>query len=785
VRDFLFWGLMFGAATFFVVSGVAFLHASRHMQQEISQKNRQIFSLSRQLMDADSVLQTEKQLLLLVDENYDADIIVNTLSAEDGVPGEIPDILEFSTWMQDVHAMSLHKSLVALLKYGNGFTQAIKSHAGKYLDIEGQVFSSRALLRMRQVKGEKIQAAELEEKIEIAGSRAKHYRELLNELSSPVWEYDDTGKIVWINSAYVAAIKANDHKQVIDAQLELLERRQRKDIARAVSSGEVFVKRMHTVISGDRRAFDVTAVPYGKYSMVMAVDVEAQKNAEDALGEYMEAFDRTLDRVATAVAIFSPKQKLTYFNKAYSDMWRLDRGWLESGPSDGEILDKLRAQDLLPVEPDYRRWRENLLAIYDSDGEADFSWFLPDGRTIHITAGKGPDGSLTYVYDNVTERIDLERRYEALIHVQGETIDYLGEGVAVFAISGKLEMFNPAFANIWGLEHSNLAEEPHVDALIDLCKPLFAGKAVWNRVIDTVNMVADGRQRVKGQLERPDNSIIDYAGVPLPDGRTMLTFSDVTDRERIRQALEERNRALELADGMKTRFLSHVSYELRTPLTSIIGFAEILDNHIYGPVNEKQHEYLSDIMGAGETLRDIIDNIIDLSSIDAGTFELKSEPVDAVAVIDELAEGATETLRSAEMQLLINSDIVESVIFTADRERVKQVLYNLLANAIGFSEKGQKISLSLNRTDQGVAFIVEDRGCGIPQERMAKIFDRFESYTEGSRHRGAGLGLPLAKNIVELHGGTIDLHSIEGEGTRVSVFFPYENKHTRTLYEAA
>jgi signal transduction histidine kinase len=275
----------------------------------------------------------------------------------------------------------------------------------------------------------------------------------------------------------------------------------------------------------------------------------------------------------------------------------------------------------------------------------------------------------------------------------------------------------------------------------------------------------------ESEFDRADGSVLACAVLPLPDGGTLLTYVDVSDAKHAERALIERAEALEAADRLKTAFISHVSYELRTPLTNIIGFSELLASPLAGPLTEKQRDYLNDICLSGRTLLSIIDDILDLATIDAGTLELKLAPVKVRQVIDQAVQGVEERLKQNKVELDI--DIEPGVDeFVADGRRVTQMLYNLLSNAIGFSEAGSRIRLGCGRENSMIAFTVEDQGVGIPADYQQTVFDRFESRSHGSRHRGAGLGLSIVKSLAELHGGRATLDSAPGRGTRAKVLLP-------------
>ena len=394
---------------------------------------------------------------------------------------------------------------------------------------------------------------------------------------------------------------------------------------------------------------------------------------------------------------------------------------------------------------------------------------------MQVVANHTSDGSATYLYENITEELALKSKYNALIRVQKETLDHLREGVAVFASDGRLKLFNPAFASIWKLGADALVEEPHIDEVINWCRVLLDDDEPWDEVKHSITSIDFEREPLEGQLSRPDGSILAYAGLPLPDGATLLTYVDITDSKHVENALIERNEALVAADHLKSAFISHVSYELRTPLTNIIGFAELLTRPHTGSLNERQKDYLSDIQVSSDSLLTIINDILDLATIDAGALELTLAPVEAREVIDAAVAGVSERLKHGELELDVHvgNDVVD---FPADAQRMTQVLFNLLSNAIGFSEPGNRITLDCHREEDMIAFCIEDKGRGIPEDYQESAFNRFETRPHGSRHRGAGLGLAIVKNLVELHCGSVVLKSAPGVGTTVTVRLPLERE---------
>jgi signal transduction histidine kinase len=534
------------------------------------------------------------------------------------------------------------------------------------------------------------------------------------------------------------------------------------------------------VVGGERRIYDTLSIPLKGGSAGAAFDAAPLASAQVELERQTAAHARILDRVTTAIAVFGPGQRLSFHNEAFLDIWGLDAAWLREKPTIANVFDRLRQQRLLPQQPDYRKWREALIEACAASREIDEWWHLPDGRTIRVITDLPPDGNITFLFDDVTEKLSLERRYHDVIEVQRETLDHLREGVAVFGAGGRLRLHNPSFQAIWKLDPALLAEGVHLNEIVAACEDQAEDKRLWQSARAIITGISDERHAFSGNLARRDNTHLAYAGMPLPDGAILLTFVDITDSKRVEDMLIERNEALEAADRLKSSFLSHISYELRTPLTSIIGFTDLLSVPQTGALNPKQQEYLEDIKTSSMTLLTIINDVLDLAIIDAGVMELKLAPTPVQRVIEAAELGVRDRLtRSAiSLDMHIAAD-VESVV--ADERRLTQILYNLLSNAIGFSAEGGAITLSCRRERNMIAFSVQDTGCGIPEADQQRIFNRFESRSQGSKHRGAGLGLSIVKSLVELHNGQIDLRSTPGAGTTVTVLLPEFGAASRTL----
>jgi signal transduction histidine kinase len=270
-----------------------------------------------------------------------------------------------------------------------------------------------------------------------------------------------------------------------------------------------------------------------------------------------------------------------------------------------------------------------------------------------------------------------------------------------------------------------------------------------------------------------DGRHFQFAAVPLPDGNALFTMVDVTDSTRIEAALRERATALEEADRVKTDFVANMSYELRTPLTSIGGFAELLGGGYAGELSSKGADYVDAILESVERLSKLINDVLDLTTGDTRGVVLEKERVD----IAGLCRAALETARPRATEKNQKLDIViESAaghVF-GDARRLRESVEHVLQNAIAYTEPKGRISLTADGDKKQALIRIVDTGPGIAEDDLPRVFDRFDRVAEaGVRGEAAlGLGLPLTKQFVEAHGGSVGIDSKPGKGTVVSLAIP-------------
>ncbi len=599
-------------------------------------------------------------------------------------------------------------------------------------------------------------------------------REVLDALPLPVWRRRAADlTLIDCNRAYAAAVDAEPLRALTEGReiaAGVIDGKGRALAARARSTAVAQSESHHIVIGGSRRLVEFTEAPLGASGELhgFARDFTDLENMQAELARHIAAHGEVLESVAVAVAIYGADTRLIFFNTAFATLWRLEEDWLATEPTLGELLERLQERRRIPEHADFSAFKRKRLAMFTSLIESQEELLhLPDDRTLRLVISPHPFGGLTFVFEDVTDKLALERSYNTLTEVQRETLDNLYEAIAVLGSDGRLKLTNPVYAQIWHLTPDDLAGEPHVSDIIEKTRALYDDRGDWperkRRIIARITTHAAGST----PLKRRDGSVLLARTVPLPDGNILLSYLDVTDSTRVEDALRERNEALETAGRLKSEFIANVSYELRTPLNAIIGFAEILTNRYFGELNPRQLDYSRGILDSSHRLLSLINDILDLATIEAGYMTLETQAVDIHALMSSVLALTRERARKQNLKLEFEcpSDIGTLV---ADERRLKQALFNLISNALKFTPPGGTVRLGARRLDGAVSLIVGDTGVGVPREDQARIFEKFERGNPQARQSGPGLGLSLVKSLIELHGGWVEMESRPGAGTTVT-----------------
>lgn len=611
--------------------------------------------------------------------------------------------------------------------------------------------------------------------------------QILDAVPFPVWQRDRDTRLSGANRAYLDLVRAT-RSILTESQPELGARQGQTDrpemARRAMKSGLALSESQYLVIDGARWLFEITEVPLTDSkggSLGFALDRTSLEEVQSDLAQHIAAHGEVLEVLHTAVAIFSADRHLRFFNAAFAELWRLDPDDLVGDPTLDQLLDLLQDRRRLPEVVDFQAYKERENRLFTSLLEPEKRLMhLPDDRTLRLVISPHPLGGLLFLYEDVTDRMSLERSHNTLIEMQRTTLTNLRQAVAVYGGDGRLRLWNPPFANLWGFAAPELDDAPHIgDLVTPILQRLAPHQAARTSKEALVMQVTDPHARA-GRMEFTDGAVLDCSIVPMPDGGCMVTYLDVTDSMRVQRALEERTQALENADRVKSEFIANISYELRTPLNAIIGFTDFLNHQIVGELNERQREYVDYIMSSSNRLLTLVNDILDLATIEAGYLELDREQINIGDLLDGLASVMRDRAEKGgvAVELACPADIGT---LAGDATRLRQAIFNLLSNAVKFTPDGGTVTLTAAQTPDAVTVTAEDTGISFDSEKRDRLFEKFEIGDTRSRESGIGIGLALTRSLIDLHGGTVELHSAVNQGTKAICWLPITDSHAQAV----
>ena len=566
-------------------------------------------------------------------------------------------------------------------------------------------------------------------------------------------------------------VHPGDRDRVVDAMRRTLGEEAPYDIEyRVVRPVDGKVVWVHTVA-------ELARDPGGKVVSILgtAQEITDRKQAEAGLERTVSLLQATLEATNEGVLVVDRDRAITRYNNKFIEMWRIPKS-ISLGGNSRQMIDFVQSQ-----LKDSEEFARKVVELYDNpEAECSDTLEFRDGRVFERYSGPQRLGDAVvgrvWSFRDVTEQRRAEETLRKSEKEYRAILDNMLDTYYRTDAEGRMIMSSPAVSSLLGYSLEELSGSSLADTYADP-----ADRREFLRALE------EGGGQLRGyevRLRRKDGDEIwvasnaryyydeagNFAGI---EGVTR----DVTQQRTAARAVRAAKEQAEKANRAKTEFLANMSHELRTPLNSVIGFSEILVDELFGPLGSPRYlEYVRHINDSGKHLLGLIKDILDVSQIEAGHFELTESRVDMAQLVGTCATLVSDRAKIA--GLTLSTDITPDLpaVF-ADELRMKQVVINLLTNAIKFTPEGGDVGVAAGLEDGGGLFCsVADTGIGIAREDFERVLTAFVQ-AEGAwtrSYEGAGLGLPIAKQLVELHGGSLDLDSELGVGTTVTFRLPPE-----------
>lgn len=601
---------------------------------------------------------------------------------------------------------------------------------------------------------------------------------LIEAAPMPMWFRAADLTLQLVNQAYVDAVGAISAAEVVQGQIELLEPedgRSPADIARGSLQAQDKSERIvAATIHGARRTLRVSDLPLGQEGVAgYAIDIEEQQQVAREFRAFRDAQRALLDQLSVGVALFDADERLTFANRPFRRLFSLTEEAIEAHTPFDRFLAEARERGRTPEVRDFPEWRRERGGWFGMQGVLEEAWPLPGGTHLRVVAQPMPDGGLVLIAEDRTESLALSAVRDTLLRTRTATLDSLFEALAIFAPDGSVQLWNRSFAGTWGLTTELLDQHPSADELLsaigrNLVRPEEAsliGAAVRAATLD--------RREKEGRVDLADGRTLRFAGIPLPDGNGLLTVLDITASQKAEQALRERAEALEEADAVKAKFLANMSYEFRTPLTTIGGYAELLKSGVAADP-QAAGEYVDAILSAVERLTEQVENVLDLSQSEAGLLPIRKERLDVLEFLTMLVREREQAIIAAGLSLDLKGR--RGRIVEADPRQMGRALGNLLDNAVAGTPEGGRIVIEIRKgpegADYGIEISITDNGRGMSAQELARASGGVRPGGEGAPERRTGLGIPLARQLIAAHEGTLEIVSRKGAGTTATIRLP-------------
>ncbi|MGB3738865.1 MAG: PAS-domain containing protein [Pontixanthobacter sp.] len=590
----------------------------------------------------------------------------------------------------------------------------------------------------------------------------------------PMWFRGPDSKLQLVNRAYVEAIGAKDADAVVEAEQELIEPvdglTAGQIAGQAFERGQPIERVVATTIEGQRRSVQVSDLPLGREGIAgYAVDIERMEEQGRQFRAFREAQHAIMDQLSVGVGQFDADRALVFANQPFRRIFDLNAAVNGQNLPFDRFLTTARERSMTPEVRDFPQWRAERGSWFTMDVAQEEAWPLSNGTHLRIIGQPMPDGGLVIIAEDRTEQLALSATRDTLLRTRTATFDSLFEALAVFAPDGHLQLWNRSFAGTWGLDPEQLEGHPAAETILAAIAPHLRQPKRVSAIGEVIRSATLDRKEKGGRLTLASGRTLEFAGVPLPDGNGLLTVLDITDSQKAEDALRDRNKALETADEVKTRFLSNMSYEFRTPLTSIGGFAELLQEGFAGDLSDQGYEYVAAILASVQRLTEQVENVLDLSQSEAGLLPLNLKRFDMLPFVTDIVRQREAAINAAGLTLDLRGSKASGKI-DADPRQLGKAVGLLLDNAIAATGHGKsragRILIDLSKTKNGAQIVISDNGAGMSAQTLDRIMDGEID------DKKQGLGIPLARQLVESHGGTLSISSVEGEGTAAVIHIP-------------
>ncbi len=675
----------------------------------------------------------------------------------------------FEEWLIEEDARKLRKAIEDLRQSGEPFFLYLTTQTKKEIEVEGRLTNMRCCIWVRNIPQIKMEAKKLKQQLQTQVNMLGILGEATNRRGLSIWIRNSKGVLVWVNEVYANAVGIRDVKDVISRQVEILAAKELSEMLSVLHKKEIHETVTHRNCVNGMRIYHTISIPYDKGgSYGIAHDITELTQARQSLEINEGAREIVFDNIQGSILVFNDKQRLSFANAKFVELTGMDKNWLDERPYANEIFDKMRENNLLPEQKDYRMWLAELLELNEQSSVLGQEWYVQNGQKLYVKKINTGNSGLIFIIDNLTHSLELSGKVDAMQILQAATLDNLQEAVAQFGADGRVKLCNKPFAKMF-LEGIEYESEPHINDIASNPKRKIKDSNHFERLRQIVlNMEPQSEET--DMIELKNGDIYKYTARFVEGGTKLVCYENQTHEIAFQKMLEEKNFALESTDRMKREFMAEVSQKLREPLNNVMAYSQMLDADMYGPLNQQQAELVQLMVHQCYDFKDLVDKIIDKAQIEAGNVKPKMKMAPLINLLNDTFRRVDGRLK--QKNLCLNVKVPRSEIsIIADPEHINKIVTHLLTESIEASKEGEKISFSCYNKEDGTYFTIYDN-CPFEIEHDGKKKSHFELQPKNGKNRYENIGYQIASGLVKMHGGSISLMPTKDNKTTVEFVIP-------------
>lgn len=633
------------------------------------------------------------------------------------------------------------------------------------------------ILWIREITDTTDKILSLTEKVRELEKENALFRQAFSALPFPVWMRNEDLQLALCNPAYAKAVHADSAEQALLLGSELVYEKSPREAkvlaAMARAGGKEKKSREYVVMEGKRRWVEASEIPLPAQNLSkngtigFVRDITHEQELQNSLQQYISSHNGVLEHLKTAVAVFDAEMRLQFYNTSFMKLWDLEEEELDGSPTYSHVLDMMREKRRLPENRDFNAFKTREIKYFTSLVSAtEDVLHLPSGITLRRMLTPHPTGGLLITYEDVTGHLTMERSMTVLNETQFTVINHLREAILLFGRNGRLRLANTAYLNLWQISDPDFNRTPlSIIDVLEKQKPFFENENNWEALKEQLLGVITSHTGELCQILRPDQKVLEFMSVGLPDGGIFVSFLDVTEEEKQSSLVEEKEALLSRfkqttvqAEKLRASFLKQMSDEIMPQLSCLTETAQKLMNGNDRPPKRRKAS-LQTIADIASELKSLFNDITDLALIETGSAVLELNSVDIRSLLNGVLKIVQEQAKNR--NVLLTLDCPENVpLLIADQKRLKQVLFYLLINAVSSSFKGGKIALSVKIKDRNLIITLEELSLNVKNDSDTINFAAQD-----------GFAFILIRNFIEMHGGTLAVSDKNGT-KKTQIYLP-------------